>query len=422
MSEERKMILKMVQEGRMNIDEADKLLAALEKPTAAPQEPTPEPQPKTATSPKMEQMFGSLSSFLETVTQQWGSSLEKKVSQLFQTGKPSHTTNIANRTQEEQKLSLGEKVDTLEVFNPYGEIKVTSSPDQQIHVVLEKLSEQPSPEEANRLFQLCRIKWEENSSLFRLYLEEHDTLKKGSVSAHLKLEVPKHLHLKLASVNDDLHLEQWSAPEQHCQMRTTKGDIYCQQVASLDTRLETINGNIYSDTRGQQLHIHSHGGDVKAFGQCQDAKLQTQSGQIQFQGQATHSLHIETTSGDVTVKLPSGPCPLLEVSANSGDLLLEGHVGKTKLTTISGDIEGILTFHEPAQLEGTSNSGDIALAMPQLPASGFALEATSNSGDIECRLELEATVTSEFHLKGKWGAAQTTIGLKTGSGDILISK
>lgn len=114
------------------------------------------------------------------------------------------------------------------------------------------------------------------------------------------------------------------------------------------------------------------------------------------------------SSSDVFLEVPAGLD--IEVSTQSGDVVINAEVGSTRITTGSGDI----AIGAARVLSAKSGSGDIAVG-----TVSEAAEATTGSGDIVVR-ESTGPVTA----KSGSGDVQlsrlrsATLSVSTGSGDI----
>ena len=105
MSEDRKLILKMLQENRISVEEAEQLLSATEK--KGPSVSGMKDELFNKTGPKMEQFMGSISSMIESVSQQVGPSLEKRFEGWFQQKLADSAYATFKKIDSGEKISVG---------------------------------------------------------------------------------------------------------------------------------------------------------------------------------------------------------------------------------------------------------------------------------------------------------------------------
>lgn len=126
------------------------------------------------------------------------------------------------------------------------------------------------------------------------------------------------------------------------------------------------------------------------------------------------SLSAKTGSGDFSVAGIQGP---VRIEDGSGDLKLDSVRGAVRITAQSGDVT--LEQSGADGIEVETSSGDIALRLPA--QKGFDLELQTASGDfsIDPELVMERSM-GENHVRGKVRGGGARVRISTGSGDIRL--
>lgn len=454
MSEERKLILQMLHEHRISVDEADRLLAALsgaarpaaEAPPreAPPREPraTAEPRPKseprpsseprpeqpldnlfTKAGPRMEQMMGSLSSLMDSMGQQFGPGLEKRLEGLFNAQRAATGASSAPEKapppmrSDPASLPIPEGCHTLACQHPWGDLHVEGYDGHEIQVVVEKHIAQL--DDRLRLDDLQLVTRRQGDTL-RLILEGTEALRQADRNAvHLRLKVPMGYHLDLQTEKHDIDLRQLSHSEGQVHLKSLSGDLGLSQVALKRIQLQTQSGDVRAEQDSESLTVETQSGDITIKGSIFDGQLTSQSGQIKLEAAVRHQLQAESRSGDVTIQLLEG-AGHMTLKTQSGDIELSGELrASAQVQALSGDLQADVVVTALAQLELQTQSGDIDLAMR--PGSQGRLEAEARAGDITCRQPLQQVETGEHRLQGVLGNGEGRVRLSTQTGDILIS-
>jgi len=433
---ERKLILKMLQENRISIEEADALLSAMEpKGTAGPAggEAPPEHPPASSQSnpasqifekagPKVEQMMGGLSSLInsvsQTVSQQLGPNLEQRFEGWFKQAKGEKPDDaFEDVRQQEVTLPVEGGTQLLRCFHKLGELTVEGYDGREVQAVLEKRINTSRVEDKLRYEDLRLISRQDGSTL-HLELAGSDAVKRSECTVNLKLRVPTQLDLDLRTESGDILLSQVSRTAGKARMESESGNLELRSIALKHLELQTRSGRVTADQASELIQIQTQSGDVKLKGSVYEGQLSTASGQLQIEASVAQLLNAKAQSGDLSLQLLEGRGKL-ELSTASGDIDLTGTLrGDSSLQTASGDLHCDLSL-EGANISFTTTSGDVDLILR--PGSAGKLEANTTSGDIECRLGLQSKEQSEHGLRGVLGEGGGTLKIQTVSGDVLIS-
>lgn len=433
---ERKLILKMLQENRISIEEADALLGAMEnKGNAGPadseapprenphsQQGNPASQIFEKAGPKVEQVMGGLSSLInsvsQTVSQQLGPNLEQRFEGWFKQAKGEKSDEaFQDVRQQEDLIPVDSGIQQLRCFHKLGELTVEGYEGSQIQTVLEKRINTSRVEDKMR-YEDLRLVTRQDGSTLHLELAGSDSVKRSECTVNLKLRVPAGLDLDLRTESGDILLSQVSRSDGKARLESESGSLELRSLALKHLELQTRSGKVTADQASELIQIQTQSGDVKLKGSIYEAQLSTASGQLQVEAGIGQQLSAKSQSGDLNIQLLEGRGKL-QLQTASGDIEITGALrGESSLQTTSGDLHCDLSI-EGANVSLSSTSGDVDLILR--PGSACKLEANATSGDIECRVALQAKEQSEHGLRGVLGEGGADLKVDTVSGDILIS-
>lgn len=243
----------------------------------------------------------------------------------------------------DEKFSF-KNVSDLSVDVIFGDVKITESKDNQLHVVLKsKVRKGSSPQDTKKMiFQDgTKVKIDFNA----LYNDENPSQTWMEIDGKgititdvfsVKIEIPsqfKKLTLTTVSADTDLNGLTLSGLDLH----NVSGDYKLNQVSAAALKIDNVSGDMKLD-------------QVKA----DDVKLNTVSGDIEFAELKSNNVKIDTISGDVEFKY-----------AQPADI-------EVQMDSVSGDIEGDAYFKKYIS-ESTLKLGQ--------PKQKFTINSVS--GDIE---------------------------------------
>ncbi len=428
MSEDRKLILKMLQENRISVEEAEQLLSATDK--KGPSVSGMKDDLFNKTGPKVEQFMGNISSMIETVSQQMGPGLEKRFEGWFQQkqGKSDQKPDMGFKTgasadkgqcsENKSVINVEPETKKLRCFHKLGPLTIEGHEGQHINAILE--SHFGDSDDKKKFEELKLIGRQDGDVLF-LELEGADQIKSdGQRWVELKLQVPAGLDFELGTDKQDVLIQKLSHPEGKLHLESSSGDLELQQLALKHIVLQTTSGNVSADQASESLEIRTQSGDIKLTGSIFDGEIQTQSGSLHLEASVQHQLKAESRSADLNLQLLDNSKGRIDLQSQSGDIELTGNLaGETVLNSSSGDLQCDLTITELASVSLTTYSGDVDLILR--PSSDCKVDAEAVSGDVECRVELQGAEKTEHKLTGTLGNGQGMLRAQTKSGDILIS-
>lgn len=429
MSDERKLILKMLQENRISVEEAEKLLGALDSPASQHQESKSQAGGPQAgkdsileqAGPKVEQFMGSISSMIDNVATQWGPVIEKKFDNWFSQVRPNapkHHSDFQETKTTEEVFPAPSESKVLKFKNPWGDVDIEGYDGTHIQAKITKEIGAQSPAELVK-FEDVTLSTRSEGEILSLVFENTDGLQFDTTVMHVALKIPQSLNLDLSSYNYDVSLKNMSATQSEHQINSQSGDISFQNVAAKKLSAISSSGTIQGDLVTEHLHAESKSGDVTLKGSVFEGSAQTKSGFLRFEGAVHQKLSLESTSADISLNLLEGKGQLA-LKTTSGDIEISGKLeADAQLESSSGDLQGNIEVTGNAQVDMKSTSGDIDLMLE--PASNCKLEIDSKSGDIEWRMELSGEESTPHTLRGNMGEGQGLLKASTSSGDVLLS-
>lgn len=146
--------------------------------------------------------------------------------------------------------------------------------------------------------------------------------------------------------------------------------------------------------------------------------LETSNGELRVRGTAGRLVG-QTVNGNVEVTSVSGP---VDVNTTNGNIRLMGLAGSAHAGTTNGGIEAELKRVEATgTVELATTNGDVAVALPvDLKAT---LDAVTTNGKITASYAVEPTgVTTSKKVQGKIRGGGTAVTLRTTNGNILLRK
>jgi DUF4097 and DUF4098 domain-containing protein YvlB len=202
-----------------------------------------------------------------------------------------------------------------------------------------------------------------------------------SASADLRIRVPRDSELEISGVSADVSE---TDVQGGLQLKTVSGDVKAD-IFKGTSEIKTVSGDIVLRGRadGAQLHVTSISGGIRLDHGSADIEGSTVSGDLHMRVDATHSVRVRTTSGDVRIegKLISGGT--IEAESVSGDVNVRAAPDggyEYELSSFSGDItncmganaERVSKYGPGKRLNGTEGT-----------SSGARIRVKTMSGDVE---------------------------------------
>ena len=180
--------------------------------------------------------------------------------------------------------------------------------------------------------------------------------------------------------------------------------------ASGDLWLEDLRGSQTVNTMSGDVNIASLGAGPESR-----HRASTKSGDI-IAAELSGEIALNTLSGDVAV---NGFTGVLRVSTKSGDIRVTDGRGSVELRAVSGDIKADLLELGSQPVKLTSVSGDTRLEIPADAA--VTIDARSASGEARVGVDLEEASRSEHRLCGTANGGGLEVSLSSVSGDVTVT-
>ena len=317
---------------------------------------------------------------------------------------------------------------SLAVSNPHGDVTITgSSPDNQIHVTVNKQVYSSSEDLANDKANRLSPRMELSGGVLNLSMPSMD----GAVS-DLNIAVPK---TALATVSADHGNIRVSAMQAAVNVTSNRGDI----------DLDNVTANVSAHINSSHASFAAHGitGDVAVHGRADNVNLTQVSGLVTLEGEFYGDTHLEHLTGPVSFHtsrtyLSMGSLagqidisPESELSGNqlSGPTELRTRSRNISLQHVTGSVavtntNGTVDLADVAPLGGINvqnKNGAVSLSLPD--HAGVSVEASTHDGHIESDLALQPISGHDgSELRGIVGDGATKISIQTSHGDISIHK
>ena len=316
----------------------------------------------------------------------------------------------------------------LDIQVTHGDVSVTPSGDDQIHVQAHQVVYAANDRAAQRDLDALAPQLSVNGKSV--------TLRSADASngrADLTIEIPATVQPTITVGHGDVTLEGLGQT----------GALAAGIVAVRgDVKLANIKGNVHIHMSKGEFTAHAITGDLSLEGRMDDVSISGVEGRVTLDGDffgttdlahITGPVHFHSTRTDVEVASIPG-----DLSIGSGDLQLNNATGPARITTSAKDLEcTVLTGDLKVEdgdgdisvgavapvgtLEIHNRNGAINLSVPA--GAGFALQANAKNGDIDSPLGLEITHSGVGHsLSGQVGAGGPRIELTTDHGDIAITR
>lgn len=332
MQQERKRILKMVEEGTITAEEAVTLLEALGKERKSEQ--TTEEQPKQqstfedATNEKQQSRLEkdhSMDDFLEDLRKDF-SHVGERFMQFMQTAVEKVKTfdfespfgNGASFEKIITKEAAGLDEIVIEIDN--GALTVHTIEENEIRAQFNvKSYSNQSQEEAEKDF-LEKL----------IFLKDEGTLRLSSdlkfMQVNVELFVPKKDFEKISIrlLNGAFQLS--DATVKQLRIKTANGKVDVKDMLFFESEVETANGSIrFTEVKGTKLEAETLNGKVYVDGEVKDIEAQSLNGHVVLTTKDLDATKIEakTISGSVELYFPRQLALTGEVSSNMGRLDLQ---------------------------------------------------------------------------------------------------
>ena len=313
---------------------------------------------------------------------------------------------------------------SLRIVNPRGDVTISASQDQRMHVSSRNVVYASSDRDAQK--QLGRIAPHITVSGSQLLLQTADI---NAAHADLTIEMPADASLDINAGHGDVTVD---GTKTNVTVSAGKGDV----------KLDNISGNVHAHMSKGDFSATTIGGEVIVEGRMDDVSLSGIKNHVSLNGDFFGDMHLQQISAplnhhssrtDITIASVPGSLTL-----DSGDLQFKNVTGPVRVVTRSKDVEGTfvqgathiensngdVTLTASAPLQDVSihnDNGSIDLSLP--PDARFTLQASTNDGDMSTDFDVPQSNQNDHRsASGKVGGGGPTVSVVTNHGDVHIRK
>jgi len=318
-----------------------------------------------------------------------------------------------------QQLPAGAQVD---IQVPRGDVTVTLSGDDQIHVQSHQVVYAANDRDARRNLDALTPKLVVNGKNVTLRASDANDGR-----ADLTIEIPNGALPMITAGHGDVTVEGLGSS---VHVAAERGDV----------KIDNIAGAVRVHMGKGDFSAHALSADLTLEGRLDDVSISGVQGKVALDGDffgstdiahVAAAVHFHSSRTDVEVASIPG-----DLSIDSGDLQLNNAAGPARVATSAKDVEctgiaGDLRVEDGdgdisvgavapvGALQIHNRNGAINLTVPQ--GAGFQLQATARNGNIDSKLNLPVASAGEGQsVAGQVGAGGPRIELVADHGDIEI--
>ncbi|HET7207991.1 MAG TPA: DUF4097 family beta strand repeat-containing protein [Terriglobales bacterium] len=317
---------------------------------------------------------------------------------------------------------------SLHVVSDRGAIRILTSSDSQITVVVDKKVHADNQEDADKYNLQTKPQITVNDNILTLNANTQGAGEHG-ISTDLAVSLPAGAAVSISSKHGDVTISGRKAKldvsAQHGDVAlddiTGDANLYLQRSSA---KISKIAGDLSVDGRANEITVSDVKGAVRLSGEFMESvRLSQIAKTVTFKSARTDlefaklDGSLDLDSGDLRASSVSGPARL---STRSKDIRLDGLSGDLRLDDSNGAVE--LVVHKLGNLQVDNKNGDIQLSLPA--QASFRLDAKALNGEIESDFnELKVSNgDNQATASGSVGSANTIIRLNNEHGTIEIRK
>ena len=315
----------------------------------------------------------------------------------------------------------------VKIISAQGDVNVTPSDDNQVHVVMHKILRSDSQENANKANNSIHPQFSQQGSILLLDLTNGDSER---MRFDMEIQLPRPLAITMSTRRGNLSVAQRDGK---VDLSTDHGNLSA----------ENIKGAVSLRLQSGDVNAKSISGDVRVDGEVEDGTVADVAGMLDFNAgyngtvelsHITQQLRFKSVRTDLQIaKLPG------EMTMGHGDIRAESAEGPIKITTRSNEVHmedvsgtvsvenrnGIVEIRPKGPLGAIDVSnvhGGIQLDLPE--ESNFRMDAQATNGNIDVS-DFSLTVDNrreDATARGSVGKGGPDIRLRSDRGTIQIRK
>ncbi len=278
---------------------------------------------------------------------------------------------------------------TFDLANISGNIVITGGSGRDVTIEAIKRVQRPNPNAARALLQMIDIQVAEQANRVEIRTA-YPRPRNFPGSVDFTISVPEDANVTV---------------------RTLSGNVRATNIKG-ELRAETVSGNVVAAAARKLEALKCVSGDIEIVDAAADdlVTASTVSGNITVRGLKARAIQLGSVSGNIRVD--DSQADRLEVRAVNGNVDYAGDLarnGRYQFTSHSGDIRLVLSGTTGFELRANSFSGTVR--------SDFAINRRPAAG-----AEGQAGVQGPRAIRGAFGDASATLGLRAFSGNISITR
>ncbi len=313
---------------------------------------------------------------------------------------------------------------TVQVQNPRGDVTITASSDDRMHLRAHQVVHSSSDNDARKTFEAVTPKVINSGSNVVLSVEGRNNSR-----VDLTVELPPGASTVVNAGRGDVTIEGLK----------TGSDVTASHG---DVKFDNMGGNVHARMDHGDLSAHQIIGDVTIDGHAGDVTLSDVKGNVTLDGEFfgdTHleqvgsAVHFHSSRTDLAIQKLLG-----DMTMDSSDLNLNQAVGPVRIVTRSKDIDlsqltgdahiennngdvNVTTAMPLGNLQISNRTGNISVTVPE--NASFAVTAANADGDLHTDFPLTMTNSDDRKsAQGQIGNGGPHLDLTTNHGDLQLRK
>lgn len=326
-----------------------------------------------------------------------------------------------NDVQQDQALAPNS---TVQIQNPRGDVTITESSDDQMHVRAHQVVHSSSEDDARKTFDAVKPKLISSGSSAVLTVES-----RNNARVDLTLELPSTSTTVVNAGHGDVTVEGLKSASD---VTSSHGDV----------KFDSMGANVHARMDHGDLSAHQVAGDVTVDGHAGDVTLSEIKGNVTLDGEFFGDTHLEqigsavrfhSSRSDLTVPKLAGdmtmdssslnltqPSGGIRIVTRSKDIDLSQLTGDAHIENNNGDVN-VTTGAPLGNIQVTNHTGNITVTVPE--NAGFALTASNADGDLHTDFPINVNTSGDRKiLQGQVGNGGPHLELTTGHGDLVVRK
>ncbi|MDD3147813.1 MAG: DUF4097 family beta strand repeat-containing protein [Candidatus Riflebacteria bacterium] len=245
-----------------------------------------------------------------------------------------------------------DRCDTFVFENVFGEIRIHEGPEFKMHVNGQVSKATMGEYQPAQWFSRYGIRTDDRS----LFVGFDRNLPVKAI-IDMEITLPADMHVNCKTVSGAMRIR---GNYRIGELKTVSGNIRIQGANLKQSQIETVSGAVQIEGGEISMEIKSTSGDfLVRDSRIEELKINSVSGDIMLTEASISdntSVRLATTSGDIIVEKMSGPWKVVEATTRSGDVVLDW---KGDATPLNNQGTSLKSGSNGAEFKAESVSGDI---------------------------------------------------------------